>query len=152
MFVKTVTPSPSLQALGPASMGGPVIDTNTLRQAALQNSWQRDQRVARRRLAMRWVLWCLWKCRYVLLALCAVMAYLFYGVQHAEQPSAPAIAPVETTAKEASPQPSDMRLRMQPQLLEPSPGSATAESLPTDTPPPFQLKPETQLKTKETHP
>jgi hypothetical protein len=159
MFVKTVTPSPSLDALGPASTGVPVIDTNSLRQAALHKSWQRDQRVARKRLAVRWVLWWLWKCRYVLMALCAVLAYLFYRFEHAEHPSAPVIAPVitpaETTATEASPPQSDMHLRMQPQLLEPNPGlarEAKADLLPTNTQPIFQLKPETQLKIKETNP
>lgn len=35
----------------------PVPDTNELRRAALQASWQRDRRVAQRRMAMRWALW-----------------------------------------------------------------------------------------------
>jgi hypothetical protein len=152
MFVKTATPSPSLDALGPVSMGIPVIDTNTLRQAALQTSWQRDQRVARRRLAVRWVLWWLWKCRYVWLALCALLAYQLYRLHQAELPAAPVEAPQEATVQAASPRLTDLHLRIQPQLLEPSPGRANADPLPTDTQPLFQLKPETQLKIKETNP
>ncbi len=35
----------------------PVPDTNELRRAALQASWQRDRRIAQRRMAMRWALW-----------------------------------------------------------------------------------------------
>lgn len=39
----------------------PVIDSNTLRQAALQASWQRDRRVAGRRQAWRWALYWSWR-------------------------------------------------------------------------------------------
>jgi hypothetical protein len=152
MVFKIFTPRPVLNGLGSPGMGSPVIDTNTLRQAALQNSWQRDQRVARRRLAMRWVLWWLWKCRYVLLALCAVLAYLFYRFNLAEQPTASVKAPVEAAEKAAPSPQSDVHLRIQPQLLEPSQSSAKADPLPADTQPMFQLKPETQLKIKETNP
>jgi hypothetical protein len=152
MFVKTATPSLSLDALGPASVGMPVIDTNTLRQAALQNSWQRDQRVARRRLAVRWVLWWLWKYRYYLLAvsaLCTVLAYLFYRFDHAGQPAAAVDSkPGGTT----STPPSDVRLRMQPQLLEPARRAPNSRAAPEEIQTPFQLKPTTQLTIKETNP
>jgi hypothetical protein len=151
MFVKTATPSPSLDALGPASLGVPVIDTNTLRRAALQNSWQRDQRVARRRLAVRWVLWWLWKYRYYLLALCAVLVcvvYLVYRLDPAWRPAHGA-----NTAPDTSQVPqTELRLRMQSQMLLPSDKAVKpALSIPlyTDS---FQLKPETQLNIKETNP
>jgi hypothetical protein len=86
MPVKTAPPSPPVDALSPANKGAPVIDTPTLRQAALQKSWQRDQQVARRRLALRWVLWWLWKLRYYLLIACAVLGYLMYRSDEAVQP------------------------------------------------------------------
>lgn len=154
MLFKTAAPSPALKAVGPASMGMPVIDTNTLRQAALQNSWQRDQRVARRRLAVRWVLWWLWQYRYGVLALCAVLAaYLVYRFHLTEQPAAPEPTPASLAAP-SSPAPvaapSDVRLRIQPQLLGPTPGSAKQGAVPADTPTPFQLRPATQLNIKET--
>jgi hypothetical protein len=37
----------------------PVPDAHALRRAALQTSWRRDRWVARRRLALRWMLWAL---------------------------------------------------------------------------------------------
>lgn len=151
MFVKTATPSPSLDALGPASVGAPVIDTNTLRQTALQNSWQRDQRVARRRLAVRWVLWWVWKYRYYLLALCAVLVsvvYLVYQFHPAWQPA----QSVDATPAAAPPHQTDLHLRMQSHMLPPVDAVSRPDmSIPfaTDS---FQLKPETQLKLKETNP
>ena len=39
----------------------PVIDSNSLREAALQASWHRDHRVAKRRERLRWVLFWGWK-------------------------------------------------------------------------------------------
>ncbi len=151
MLVHTATPSPSQDVLGPASVGTPVIDTNTLRQAALQKSWQRDQRVARRRLAVRWVLWWLWKYRYYLLAMCALLgtlAYLFYRFHPAEQPA----GSVDATLSGAPLPPSAVRLRMQPQLLEPTRSASRPNTVPEDIQTPFQLKPATRLTIKETPP
>jgi hypothetical protein len=148
MFVKPATPSPSLDALGPASMGAPVVDTNTLRQAALQNSWQRDQRVARRRLALRWVLWWLWKYRYYLLALCAALALLVYLIGPAWLPA----HLVDATPNAAPMHQTDLHLRIQTQLLEPVDSASRPDvSIPLSTDS-FQLKPETQLNIKETNP
>jgi hypothetical protein len=45
----------------------PSPNSDELRRVVLQASWARDRRVARRRLAARWVQWALW--RYVLPAL-----------------------------------------------------------------------------------
>lgn len=39
----------------------PVIDSDSLRQAALRASWHRDHRVSRRREAWRWVMFWVWK-------------------------------------------------------------------------------------------
>lgn len=57
----------------------------------LQASWQRSQRVARRRLAWRWLLWCL--PRYVLpaLVLFGVVAWLWHAIQPAAEPNPPAL-------------------------------------------------------------
>jgi hypothetical protein len=45
----------------------PVPDTQAVLQAALAASWQRDQRVGRRRTALRWLIWGLWRCAPVVL-------------------------------------------------------------------------------------
>lgn len=42
-----------------ASPEAPVPSTESLRQRALSISWRRGRRVAQRRLAWRWLLWCL---------------------------------------------------------------------------------------------
>jgi hypothetical protein len=164
MFAKSATPTSPLGALGPAGLGIPVVDSNTLRQAALQRSWQRDQRVARRRLALRWLLWWLWKCRYVLLIVCAVVAYLVYRFETTDKPMAssdlaqrpaPAVSPSVTTSVPPAPPPAapgDIRLRMQPQLLEPTPSVSRSAPAPSEVPTPFQLKPATQLTIPETKP
>lgn len=49
--------APAKRLTGPQ----PVIDGNSLRQAALQASWHRDHRVARRREAWRWAIFWGWK-------------------------------------------------------------------------------------------
>ena len=58
----------------------PVPDADRLRLAALQASWSRGRWVARRRVAVRWVLWVLG--RYVMpaLAVSGVAAWLWLGV------------------------------------------------------------------------
>jgi hypothetical protein len=152
MVFKFATRSPELQALGAPRRGLPVIDTNTLRQAALQTSWLRDQRVARRRLAIRWTLWWLWKCRYYLLAVCAILILLFYQFIYLQSPSA-AVPAAATESPSAVVLPrSGVQLRMQEQLL-PSGGEAShPDALPAEAPAPFQLRPEIQLKNKETSP
>ena len=50
--------APELQpALASQRSPAPVPDIDVLRRAALQASWRRDRRIARRRTAMRWALW-----------------------------------------------------------------------------------------------
>lgn len=117
----------------------PVLDTNTLRQAALRASWVRDQRVARRRLAMRWALWWIWKYRARLSAAFAavialvVLLYLL-GV----------IGPWTRSAMPA--QDTGLTLRLDTQLQERSAQPAAPRPPPLDAPSPIQLKPATQLK------
>ncbi len=151
MVFKFTLPAFSRKVRGYSGMGATVIDTNTLRQAALQKSWQRDQRVARRRLAVRWVLWWVWKYRYNLLALCAVLVsvvYLLYQFHPAWQPA----HSVDNMPDTSQVHQNELRLRMQSQMLSPSDAaSRTDPSIPPSTDS-FQLKPETQLKIKETNP
>lgn len=47
-------------------------DADALRQAALRSSWARDQRVARRRLALRWLAWAFWRYGIAILLVVAV--------------------------------------------------------------------------------
>ena len=50
--------APELQpALTSQRSPAPVPNIDVLRRAALQASWQRDRRIARRRTAVRWALW-----------------------------------------------------------------------------------------------
>ena len=58
----------------------PVPDTNELRRAALQASWQRDRRVAQRRMAMRWALWYGARAVPVLVVAGAVAAFVWLWV------------------------------------------------------------------------
>jgi hypothetical protein len=57
----------------PASPGQ-VPHTQALLQAALAASWQRDRRVVRRRLALRWLVWGLWRCVALVLLLALAWA------------------------------------------------------------------------------
>jgi hypothetical protein len=158
MVFKFATRSPAAHTLGAPRQSLPVIDTNTLRQAALETSWLRDQRVARRRLAIRWTLWWLWKCRYYLLAVCAILILLFYQFTYLQSPSAAAPA-VITVPATVTPSPSavvaphsGVQLRMQEQLLLSGGDASHPDTLPAEVRAPFQLRPETQLKNKETSP
>ena len=58
----------------------PVPDTNELRRAALQASWQRDRRIAQRRMAMRWALWYSARAVPVLVVAGAVAAFVWLWV------------------------------------------------------------------------
>ena len=53
-----ISRAPELQpAVGQARVPVPVPDIERLRRNALQASWRRDRRVARRRTFIRWALW-----------------------------------------------------------------------------------------------
>lgn len=62
----------------------PVPDAEAVRRAALLASWQRDRRVAKRRLAWRWILWYAHQYRWYLLAFMGVLAWV--GVSMVRQP------------------------------------------------------------------
>lgn len=138
--------------------GLPVVDTNTLREAALRASWQRDQRVSRRRLAVRWLLWSMWKYRFYIAALLAcVLAFLYWSLQKSEQ--VPALPPSAATAKPAPTPPvplalpvPDLQLRIESHLLEPHPPAQPTGAVPEDIALPPSLKLDTRLTIKETAP
>ena len=92
----------------------PVPDTNELRRAALQASWQRDRRVAQRRMAMRWALWYGARAVPVLVVAGAVAALVWLWVMPrlpgtalnlAAPQSQPARAPVPVTVPVPAPVP-----------------------------------------------
>lgn len=62
------------ERLKPPTSPLPVPDAESVRRAALMASWQRDRRIAQRRLAWRWLLWCVG--RYLLPALALLVALL----------------------------------------------------------------------------
>ncbi len=142
MVFKASSPLHKLSFQGLPRDGLPVIDTNALLEAALYASWQRDQRVGRRRLAMRWVLWWLWKYGIYVLAVLAMLVAAFF-LLYPKAYSSPA-APAATAP--------DLQLRIESQLLEQRNPSAPSGSTPEDTPLLYPLKLETQLKLKETTP
>jgi hypothetical protein len=57
-----------------------VPSTEAIRQAALSASWARDRRVARRRLAWRWLLWAGWRIGLPLLLALALVAWLLWPI------------------------------------------------------------------------
>ena len=88
----------------------PVPDVDALRLAALQASWQRDRWVARRRVALRWVLWYAGKYGLQVLLALAVAAFLWLRVipglrelTAPDEPVAVAPAPAQTPVPEAAP-------------------------------------------------
>jgi hypothetical protein len=161
MVFKASSPLPELSFQGLPGDGLPVIDTNALLEAALYASWQRDQRVGRRRVAMRWVLWWLWKYGIYVLAVLAMLVSAFFLLypEAYSSPAAPANANVgrkagasDTLAPVPSNAATDLQLRMDSQLLEQRNRSEPRGSTPEDTSPLYPLKLETQLKLKETTP
>lgn len=85
----------------------PVIDSNTLREAALRASWHRDHRVARRREAWRWMMFWLWKYgRRVGMAVIPMSAVAWLALQVWPLAAISKTAPtVRVTAPAASPSP-----------------------------------------------
>ncbi len=125
----------------------PVVDTNTLREAALRASWRRDQSVARRRLAIRWTLWWLWKYKHFVFAACLLLVGLIYLLHRNGLLPTWSSAPTAQIDAGAS-----VPLRLERQLQERSKPPASQRMAPPDAPSPIQLKPEIQLKTKESSP
>jgi hypothetical protein len=165
MAFKSATPLPALHFQASVRDGLPVVDTNTLREAALRASWQRDQRVSRRRLAVRWLWWSLWKYRFYLAALlAAVLAFIFWPFQPSDMAS---VAPSSAvTAQPAQPAPSvpsspsapsgptvpDLQLRIESHLLDTPRTAQTTGAAPEDSVLPPSLKLDTRLTIKETTP
>jgi hypothetical protein len=145
MVFKLSSIFPARRSLSLPGISMPVLDTNTLRESALRASWARDQRVARRRLAVRWTLWWLWKYKVHLLAACAFIAALGYLLYRTG-----VIGP--WTAETPVPDHSGIPLRLDRQLQDLSQITPTKRLPSTDAPSPLQLKPDSQLKIKESSP
>lgn len=147
--------------------------SDTLRQAALQASWQRDKRVAQRRIAWRWVLWYLRKYSLVVvvgLVLLTGVAYLggaFSGwaedsIQAAAHPTAvaapvlhrPSLVPTTTQPSLSEPV-TDFSEHLDPLILRTSTLLAKRTAAPPSPPlsvataDTLTLKPETWLHSKE---
>ncbi|WP_291090159.1 hypothetical protein [Hydrogenophaga sp.] len=62
-------------------------DSESLRQAALRASWERDHRVGRRRRWWRWTVWAFWRYGLPLLLLAGtVTAAVFIALAHTLEP------------------------------------------------------------------
>ena len=86
-------------------MAAPVPDSDSLRRAALQASWQRGRWVARRRLWWRWTVWALLRWVLPAAAVLALMGGLAHGWSLMQgSPAAAASAPV-AKAPAATPAP-----------------------------------------------
>lgn len=109
-------------ALLPPSSAAPlgVPNSDALRRAALEKSWQRDRRVGRRRVAWRWMLWLLWRfglpaAAVMVLAAAAVWAWRTVGPTPAPTPAAstPIAEPAPTlNDTPAGPSAGNPKLRM----------------------------------------
>jgi hypothetical protein len=156
MAFKSATPLPVLSFQASSRDGLPVVDTNTLREAALRASWQRDQRVSRRRVAQRWLLWSVWKYRFYIAALLAAgLAYVYWPAQPGH--TATAAPPSTVTATPApsaplTPSATDLQLRIDSHLLETPRPAQTTGAVPDDIASPPFLKLDTRLTIKETTP
>jgi hypothetical protein len=151
----------------------PVVPgSDALRQAALEASWRRDRKVAQRRIAWRWVVWCLQRYSLPVLGGLGAMGLVIYVAglwpQEPAVPSSHAVtaperqtsggapsapAPSETTTVMTTPaeDPSDQApLRLRGSVLL---NDARATSLPDSVAPvsadTLSLKPETWLHSKE---
>ncbi len=158
----------------------PVIDSNTLRQAALQASWQRDRRVAGRRQAWRWALY--WSWRYgkkvfvfgappLALYLLAIQVGLLHRTEpqvaslastseRVAQPSATNTASSKAKSLAGLPATDALKLQMATVLGTTKIGSAAPKPFPnasvnspaSTVPSPLRLRPEIQLLLKESPP
>jgi hypothetical protein len=154
-----------------APKGLPAVPgSDAIRQAALQASWQRDRRVAQRRIVWRWVLWYLQKYSLPLLALVSVIAVVVYlsgawpeaatESPLAQVPSVdtrpsytapsvplPRVASSEPPATAEETDPTPLSLKASTLLTAvPAPAPPAAPATSADT---LSLKPETWLHSKE---
>jgi hypothetical protein len=64
-----------------------VPSSDTVRRAALSASWARDRRVARRRLALRWLFWAWWRIGLPVLLALALAVWLLGRMPPANVPA-----------------------------------------------------------------
>jgi hypothetical protein len=65
----------------------PVPSSDAVRRTALSASWARDHRVARRRLAVRWLLWAWWRIGLPLLLALGLATALLWQLSPARLPA-----------------------------------------------------------------
>jgi hypothetical protein len=138
---------PARRSLSLPGVSTPVIDSNTLRVVALRASWARDYSVARRRLAIRWTLWWIWKYKHFILAACILLAGILYLLHRNGLLPTWGTKPTAVFDTE-----SGLQLRLELQLQERNPLPASKRLPPMDVPTPVQLKPDIQPKIKESSP
>jgi hypothetical protein len=135
-----------------------------VRQSALQASWQRDRWVAKRRIALRWLVWLSWRYGLPVLATATALAIAWRVVL-----AWPFAAPPESGAAshpaavhapafpETAPDDTPMKLRFDPAwpVAPPKasqtiyPKTPTQSDLDAAAPSPPHLKPENWLHSKE---
>lgn len=157
---------------------GALPDSDTLRQRALRASWERDRQVARRRIWLRWVRWCLLRYLLPVLGLLALAATLYMqtpwsatswpgassapptavdGPDPMAMPAGPLPAASEPEAVPAAPEPFDdavplaLRLesRWQAALQTAAPAASSPPLSPDTGSGNLNLQPENWLHSKE---
>ena len=151
----------------------PVIDSNSLREAALRASWYRDHRVAGRREAWRWVMF--WGWTYgrkagilvVPMVIASYLAFQFWPGTFTPQAAPGQISPVhgmpasvvatpavEPTNMQPAETPMGIRLEPAVDLRTGTPGRSTNPVDPSTQSPfqPLRLTPEIQTSPKELSP
>lgn len=136
-----------------------VPDADRLRLTALQASWDRGRWVARRRVALRWVLWIATRYLMPALAVLGVAAWLWLGVPQAATTSAPAKAPqdIEVMVSPTHNPEGDMidsyaTLKLETRwaaATQPHPAAVGTDVTSTEPDPHPLLKPENWLHSKE---
>ena len=147
-----------------------VIDSNSLREAALSASWRRDHRVAKRRQAWRWAIFWAWKYGPKAIATVLSIAAAFYVAVRfwpgMFEPSPPASSsPTASTAVFKAAEPTNEQtpeiktgMRLVPTIaLHPNPGTQAPTKLQTNESisspsQPLRLTPEIQTSPKESSP
>lgn len=117
---------PVIESATRSAAGSDVVpDAEELRRAALQASWQRDRRVAKRRTAMRWAVW--YGIRGLPLLLVAALVSIWLLPPLAARLQAPSHPPAQGTAPKTLP--------AGPQTGTPTTATVAPEVLPPSLPP-----------------
>jgi hypothetical protein len=114
------TPTSNPNARHPAA----VPSSDTVRRTALSASWARDRRVARRRLAFRWLFWAWWRIGLPVLLTLALAVWLLGQMPPANVPAwlKPVAASIPfnlSNSREQSPAPTSLPSENAPHGKEP---------------------------------